>query len=214
MKRRLALMTAGLFLTPLVQANAHPHIFAEARLEIVADDSGMLSELRNVWRFDEFFSSSVLLDFDHNSNLKLDPAELKEIGDTIRDSLGDYDYFTFISKNGAPAPVAQPEVFNADFKDNQLLVFFVAKPKEPLKVEGSLSIGVYDPTLYIAIDFTTDDEIHTIGPALVACQRQVVRPDPDEVIAQNQASLTEAFFNDPNGNQMGQLFATRVEFKC
>ncbi|QLF68169.1 DUF1007 family protein [Peteryoungia desertarenae] len=214
MKRRLALMIGGFCLSPLPQANAHPHIFAEARLEIVSDESGMLSELRNVWRFDEFFSSSVLLDFDHNSNLILDPGELKEIGDTIRESLGDYDYFTFITKNGAAAPVAKPEVFNADFRDNQLLVFFVAKPKEPVKIEGNLSIGVYDPTLYTAIDFTTDDEIQSIGSALSACTRQVVRPDPDEVIAQNQANLTEAFFNDPNGNLMGQLFATRVEFKC
>lgn len=214
MRKRLALMTAGLFLAPTLEASAHPHIFAEARLEIVSDDAGMLTELRNVWRFDDIFSSSVLLDFDHNSNLVLDPAELREIADTIRESLGDYDYFTFITKNGAPAPVAKPEVFNVDFKDNQLLVFFVAKPSAPLKIEGNMSVGVYDPTLYTAIDFVRDEDMEVVGSGFAACTKSVIRPDADEIIAQNQASLTEAFFNDPAGTLMGKLFATRVEFTC
>ena len=103
------------FATP---ALSHPHIFAEARVEIVATDDGMLKELRNVWRFDDIFSSSVLMDFDKNSDLKLDHGELSEIADTIRDSLGDYGYFTFITKDGASSEVAKPEIFNVDFKDN------------------------------------------------------------------------------------------------
>jgi len=41
-----------------------------------------------------------------------------------------------------------------------------------------------------------------------------VRPDPDEIIAQNQSSLTDAFFNDPTGTDMTKLFATRLELQC
>jgi ABC-type uncharacterized transport system substrate-binding protein len=180
---------------------SHPHIFAEARLEIVAADDGTVKELRNVWRFDDVFSSSVLMDFDKNSDLKLDHSELQEIAHTIRESLGDYSYFTFITKDGATSEVAKPEVFNVDFKENQLLVFFVAKPKTPLKIGGRMNFGVYDPTV-------------VEGKGFAACKHTVVRPDPDQVIAQNQSNLTEAFFNDPAGTDMGKLFATRVELTC
>ncbi|THV15242.1 DUF1007 family protein [Rhizobium rhizophilum] len=195
-------------------ALSHPHIFAEARVEIVATDDGMLKELRNVWRFDDIFSSSVLMDFDKNSDLKLDHGELSEIANTIRDSLGDYSYFTFITKDGASSDVAKPEIFNVDFKDNQLLVFFVAKPKTPMKIGGRMTIGVYDPTLYTAIDFAKDEDLVVEGKPFEACTHKVVRPDPDQVIAQNQSNLTEAFFNDPAGTDMGKLFATRLEVTC
>lgn len=212
MKRRLALMTA-LLGVPL-PALAHPHIFAEARLEVISDDKGTISELRNVWRFDDIFSSSVLMDFDKNGDLELDHGELNEIADTIRTSIADYGFFTSISSNGQPVTVAMPEVFHVDFRDHQLLVFFVAKPEKTLPLKGKVTIGVYDPTMYTAIDFAKDEDMATDGDGFKACKRAVIRPDPDEVLAQNQASLTEAFFNDPAGTDMSKLSATRLELTC
>jgi ABC-type uncharacterized transport system substrate-binding protein len=214
MRRSLGYWAVGAVLAFATPALSHPHIFAEARVEIVAADDGTLKELRNVWRFDDIFSSSVLMDFDKNSDLKLDHSELSEIANTIRDSLGDYSYFTFITQDGASSEVAKPDVFNVDFKDNQLLVFFVAKPKTPVKISGHISIGIYDPTLYTAIDFAKDEDMMVEGKAFENCTHKVVRPDPDQVIAQNQSNLTEAFFNDPAGTDMGKLFATRMEVTC
>ena len=214
MRKSLGYCAAGVVMAFASPALSHPHIFAEARVEIVSTDDGMLKELRNVWRFDDIFSSSVLMDFDKNSDLKLDHGELSEIANTIRDSLGDYSYFTFISKDGASSEIAKPEIFNVDFKDNQLLVFFVAKPKTPLKIGGRMTFGVYDPTLYTAIDFAKDEDMVVEGKPFEACTHKVVRPDPDQVIAQNQSNLTEAFFNDPAGTDMGKLFATRLEVTC
>ncbi|MBC2772196.1 DUF1007 family protein [Rhizobium sp. AQ_MP] len=214
MLKRLGYWAAAAVVASATPALSHPHIFAEARVEIVAGDDGMLKELRNVWRFDDIFSSSVLMDFDKNTDLKLDHAELNEIANTIRDSLGDYGYFTFITKDGATSEIARPDVFNVDFKDNQLLVFFVAKPKTPVAVGGRMTFGVYDPTLYTAIDFARDEDMVVEGKAFAACSQKVVRPDPDEVISQNQLNLTEAFFSDPTGNDMGKLFATRMEVTC
>ncbi len=213
MGKRLAILAIALSLSPF-PAFAHPHIFAEARLEVVAGADGSVAELRNVWRFDDVFSSSVLMDFDTNSDLKLDHSELHEIAETIRTSLADYGYFTFITSDGAPISVAKPETFNVDFKDQQLLVFFVVKPEKKVPIKGKLSFGVHDPTLYTAIDFSKDDDIVIEGDGFRQCKHKVVRPDPDEVIAQNQSTLTEAFFNDPAGTDMGKLFATRLEVTC
>ena len=69
-------LVATLSLLP-VPAFAHPHIFIDAKFQVVAAPDGSISELRNVWSFDEVFSSSVLMDFDKGDNQTLTPTELK-----------------------------------------------------------------------------------------------------------------------------------------
>ncbi|OBZ95257.1 ABC transporter substrate-binding protein [Pararhizobium polonicum] len=213
MKPSSLILTAAAVLAPSV-ALAHPHIFAEARLEIVADATNHITELRNVWRFDELFSASVVMDFDKNSNAQLDPDELEEVGKTVLDSLAEYNYYTTIIQNGKTIKVNKPDAITADYKDGQLLLMFAVKPAEPMPLKGNLSFGVYDPTMYTAMDFPTDGDLVPVGAQLNACEHKVVRPDPDEVLAQNQATLTDAFFNDPTGTDMSKMFATRIEFKC
>ncbi|MNL70621.1 hypothetical protein D3C87_1956520 [compost metagenome] len=68
--------------------------------------------------------------------------------------------------------------------------------------------------MYTAIDFPTDKDLVAEGPAFAKCQHKVIRPDPDEVLSQNSASLTDAFFNDPTGTDMSKMFATRLELTC
>lgn len=193
-------------------ASAHPHVFVDARLEVVADDNGYVKQLQNVWRFDEFFSSSVILDYDTNMDNKLTGDELTDIGDTVRDSLGDYDYYTQITDNGEDVKLKKPDVIHADMQDGQLLLFFAAEPAKPLKLSGHLTFGVYDPTLYTAIDFHSDDDIVTMGDAFNQCKKAILRPDPDEVINENQDALTAAFFSDPT--DMSKLFATKLDIRC
>ncbi|WP_075291223.1 DUF1007 family protein [Pararhizobium arenae] len=213
MNRITVALTLAAMLAPSA-ALAHPHIFAEARLEIVSDEKNEISELRNVWRFDDLFSASVVMDFDKNSNAELDPDELQEIGQTVLDSLQEYNYYTTISDNGKTIGVNKPESIVADYKDGQLLLMFAVKPAQPMPLKGKLSFGVYDPTMYTAIDFPTDGDLAPIGDQINACQHKVIRPDPDEVLAENKASLTDAFFNDPTGTDMSKMFATRIEFTC
>ncbi|NSY17045.1 DUF1007 family protein [Neorhizobium sp. AL 9.2.2] len=218
MRNRLAtILTAAALAAPLAvpaPALAHPHIFAEARLEIVAGADGTVQELRNVWRFDEVFSSSVILDFDKNGDLKLDPHELAELGETIRTSLADYHYFSTVTLDGAQIGIQKPDVFHTTMQDKQLMLIFAVKPEKPVPLKGKLTFGIYDPTMYTAIDFPTDKDLVLKGAAFEKCQHKVVRPDPDDVISQNSASLTDAFFNDPTGTDMTKLFATRMEVTC
>ena len=47
-----------------------------------------------------------------------------------------------------------------------------------------------------------------------SCARAVIRPDPDDAIAQNQSNLTDAFFNDPAGTDLSKIFATKLELTC
>lgn len=213
MKPASLLIAGAAWLLPAA-AMAHPHIFAEARLEVVAGEDGSIAELRNVWRFDEMFSSSVILDFDKNSNMKLDPDELAEVGQTVLESLEEFSYYTTITEDGKDIKVGKPDVIHVDYKDGQLLMFFQLKPAQAMPLKGKMTFGVYDPTMYASMDFPTDENMVLVGDKFAACKHQIVRPDADEVLAQNQDKLTDAFFDDPTGTDMSKLFATRLEITC
>ncbi|VVT27165.1 DUF1007 family protein [Hoeflea sp. EC-HK425] len=203
---------AGLFLaTP---ASAHPHVFAEARLEIDTSADGLVTELRNVWRFDEVFSSSVLLDFDENGDLQLDQAELAEISTMVTASLAEFDYYVSLSVDGRDAGISLPEDIKVDYQDGQLLMFFAVVPAKELRLSGKIAVGVFDPTMYAALDFINDEDMMVTGGSSGQCARNVVRPDPDEIIAQNQALLTEAFFETTQSGDLSKLLATRLELTC
>lgn len=195
-------------------AGAHPHVFAEARLEVVlSPDHQSVKALRHLWRFDELFSSTVMMQFDKNADLKLDDAELKDVADTIFSSLAEYDYFQLVTVDGKDVHMNAPSQLMVNFDHDQLIVLFESEPATPIKLAGTINFGVYDPTFYTAIDFT-DDSNMTVDGLPATCTRQVIRPDPDTAIAQNQKTLTEAFFNDPTGTDMSKIFATKLELTC
>ncbi len=198
---------------PATPAFAHPHVFAEANLEIVVDAAGNVEVLRHVWRFDDLFSSTVLLQFDANADLELDMKELEEVGAVIHESLAEFDYFQVVTVEGRNVEMQAPQSIIADYQDSQLIILFETRPATPLKLAGTAGFGVYDPTFYTAIDFYEDDNL-TVSGLPDGCTRAVVRPDPDEAIAMNQQSLTDAFFDDPASNDLSKLFATRLELTC
>lgn len=212
--RRAAYLAALGVATALPQpASAHPHVFAEASLEVVVDADGAVTALRHVWRFDDLFSATVMFEFDANRDLQLDNAELETVSQVIHESLAEFDYFQFVTLDGRDIPMNPPERMMANFQDQQLVIAFESRPVEPLKLDGSADFGVYDPTFYTAIDFYEDENLQVSGLP-ERCEQAVVRPDPDEALAQNQQSLTDAFFNDPGGVDMSKIFATRLELNC
>ena len=215
LKTRSAIVAAAsaVVLVSTGPASVHPHVFAEARLDVIVNPDQTVKSLRHLWRFDDLFSSTVLMEFDKNSDLKLDDAELQDVSNTVFASLAEYNYFQLVTKDGADVAMAPPPGLMATFENSQLIILFESTPKGPLKLAGKVDFGVYDPTFYTAIDFTDDAHI-SVDPLPSDCQRTVIRPDPDTAISQNQKTLTDAFFNDPTGTDMSKIFATRLELNC
>jgi ABC-type uncharacterized transport system substrate-binding protein len=194
-------------------ALVHPHVLAEARLDVTVAADNTVRSLKHLWRFDDLFSSTVLVEFDKNQDLELDQAELQTLAGVIAGSLAEFDYFQLVTADGKDVKMRPPGALVADFQDNQLMILFESAPEQSLKLAGKISFGVYDPTFYTAIDFIEDENMAVQGMPPV-CTRAVIRPDPDEAIAQNQATLTEEFFNQPGGNDLSRIFATRLELTC
>lgn len=215
MQARTATILLGMttLLASTAPASVHPHVFAEARLDVVVNPDKTVKSLRHLWRFDDLFSSTVLVEFDENADLKLDDAELQEVSQTVYDSLADFNYFQLVTADGKDVGMKPPPRLMANYENDQLIIMFESEPKEPLALKGKIDFGIYDPTFYTAIDFTEDENM-AVTDLPASCTRAVIRPDPDAAIAQNQASLTEAFFNDPSGTDLSKIFATRLELTC
>ena len=209
----LAVAVAVTVIAGYAPARAHPHVFAEARLDVILNSDQTVRSLRHVWRFDDLFSSSLLLDFDSDSDLELNDKELKEVSNTIFNSLAEYKYFQLVTADGKDVLMKPPPKLTATFENEQLVVLFESEPKNLLKLDGKIDFGVYDPTFYVAIDFLDDKDL-VITELPSRCARSVIRPDADQAIADNQATLTDAFFNDPTGTDISKIFATRLEIDC
>ena len=194
-------------------AQVHPHVFAEARLDVMVTPDRTVKSLRHLWRFDDVFSSTVLMEFDANADLKLDDAELLEVSKTVFESLAEYDYFQLVTADGKDVAMTPPPQLVVNYENDQLIILFESEPKTPLKLAGKVDFGVYDPSFFTAIEFVEDDQM-AVADLPSGCQRSVIRPDPDEIIAQNSSNLTDAFFADPAGTDMSKIFATRLELSC
>ncbi|MCJ9668831.1 MULTISPECIES: DUF1007 family protein [unclassified Neorhizobium] len=195
-------------------AEAHPHIFVDAKFEAVAGADGSLAEVRDTWRFDEVFSSSVLLDYDKNRNNTLDPAEVAAVAKTVQESLDRYNYYTNVTINGKSLALAKPDALHGTYENGYLTLSFSQKPVQKTPLKGLIVFGVFDPTLYTALDFSDDAALKTSGNSFGHCARKVVRPDSKEILAENQAMLTTMFFSDPMGSDYSQIVATRLEVRC
>jgi ABC-type uncharacterized transport system substrate-binding protein len=213
LKRLLIFLLASAAVVVPTAARVHPHVFAIATMNLVIGPAGTVEKLQHRWIFDDAFSSTVLVEFDTNQDLKLDAGELKEVQNTIVDSIGEYNYFQKIRDNGADVKMARPPNLTASMDDQTLVIAFDSAPEKPLPLRGQTVFGIYDPTFYTAIDFESDADLKTAGlPS--GCTAKVVRPDPEAAMAENKANLTDFFYSTTDQTNMDQLVATRLEVTC
>ena len=194
-------------------ALAHPHVFAQARMELKSTPDGHIGELRHVWRFDELFTSTVILEFDADKDGALGDAELDEVANIVAGSIAEFNYFQNVEVNGKDIGFKKVEEMTVGVEDGQLILLFATMPIEPVKLMDEPKIGIFDPTFYTAIEFYSESDMVLID-APEGCAHKMIVPDPDEAIAQNAQSLTEAFYDTASENDMNKILATRMEVSC
>lgn len=208
---------AAALLAACLPAAAHPHVFADSRMEIVGTADGMLSSVRNIWRFDELFSSSVVVDFDKNGNGTLDDDEVQAVAETVRQSIAEWEFYTFVSIGNRDLKLTPPAEIRGLFEKGQLLLFFEMKPAEPVDLKAApVTFSVYDESYFVAFDFADESAFHLLDlPG--TCTKAFTRPDPDEDASEwmNSVSMLKPGQAIPeDGVNFSQLLATRVDVSC
>lgn len=164
-------------------AIAHPHVFVEAKTEIVFGPDGRAEAIRQAWRFDKFFSSYAILGYDTDSNGLLTAEELSDLAKVNAESLAEFDYFTFVYKGDRKVAVKDISGYWLSYDPDmqQLTFYFVLNFVEPVTIdEAPLTIDVFDPEYFVAMEMTPTEPFALIGapPQCTVAREAPAKLDP------------------------------------
>lgn len=180
-----ALLFAAVLLSAGVAAprtcQAHPHIWITAIVSFVFADGNLIA-LRQAWVFDDFFSSSLIADFDKNKDGAFDAAEQRELATHAFAALRDYHFFSRLRQGGLDLAFKDPENFSATQVKGLVYYGFTLPLAEPLDpTQGSVTAGIYDETFFVDVEFDEIDPVRFDGIPSGAC-KYAIREDPADAI--------------------------------
>lgn len=169
-----ALLTAG-------AANAHPHMWIDARAQIDVDAEQRITAVRQVWRFDEMFGAYATQGLKKGKDGSLPAATLQGMAQDWMKALGEpiSHYFTRVTVNGKSAVFAVPRDARVDWnpKTTRLTLSFTLPLAEPVAPgAGGAQVDIYDPTYFVAYAFDEKGAVSLGGPQGAACTADYRKP--------------------------------------
>lgn len=117
------------------KADAHPHIWVDYWVKVVADKEG-ITKLRFTWRFDKMFSQLVM---DDKKFIAIGAQEIKILHDQAFINLENYHYYIYAKYDGVPYEPKKIEDFTARLHGKQIeYEFTVPLPRAAQVVEVNL----------------------------------------------------------------------------
>ncbi len=161
--------------------DAHPHVWVTTMISFVFQD-GKLVALRQAWAFDDFFSASLIAEFDNNKDGKFDAAEQGALATKAFAALREYDYFSRVRQGGQLATIKNAENFSASLTNGLVFYGFTLPLGAPLDpATGPITAGVYDESFFVDIALDENDPVKFDGVPSGAC-KYAVREDPADAI--------------------------------
>lgn len=158
-------------------AAAHPHVFVDAKAEIIFDSQGRMTAVRNIWRFDPAFSAFASQGLDKNHDGKLSHAELAPLAKTNVESLNYYGFFTRLSVGGRQLKFKFPRQYFLRAHDHQLTLYYELPLATPAPVGPKTVLEVFDPEYFVAFTFVKKDPI-VLEHAPASCHAEYHPPHP------------------------------------
>ncbi|OZB19474.1 MAG: polyphosphate kinase [Rhodobacterales bacterium 34-62-10] len=204
---RLILAAFGMLLAAPV-AQAHPHVFVETGLKLVADDAGRLVGVEVSWTYDDFYSLLLLEDLglDPDGDGTLSEEELAKLDgfdlQWIEGYLGDL----YVTAGGDPVVLGSPEGRGTEVVAGRIVSRHY---RSFAPQDGALIVKAYDPTFYTAYDLEGGVDVPD-GCALVIQPADLDRAYTmvEEALYKNPAMPDDEF------PEVGEAFADTVEVTC
>lgn len=198
-------------------ALAHPHIWIDARVEVILDDRDRAVALRIDWTYDDFYSLSLMADrgLDPELDGVLTPAE--------QDALTGFDMNwdpgfpgdTYALLGDAELALSRPEEPGATWDGVRLTSSHLRRFDAPVEIgAGPLLVQVYDPGFYTAYAIAFDPVL-TGGSG--ACTAEVWVPDRDAADEALLAALAEFSADEDIEAEypaIGKEYAEEVRVSC
>lgn len=176
--QRVAMLALALLAAAAGAARAHPHVFIDSSNDVLFDDGGRIAALRISWTFDQFYSVWAIEGLDTDGDGKYSRDELAGLARENVTNLEEYDYFTKIRVNDAPATYGEVTEYYSELTDNQLSLHMtlpLATPVDP-RIER-VAFSSYDPTFYIAMILAETNPVTFDGAAPPGCGFTIREPE-------------------------------------
>lgn len=199
MSLRVVLAIVAGLLSFAGNAAAHPHVWVDVRTQLLFDDAGSLTGFRHDWTFDEGYSAFAVSGLDTDADGALTRAELEPLAKVNMESLGEFDFFTFLTADGRKIELSDPVDYYVDYENGHAVLHFTLPVKAPLDVhKGDISFAVYDPTFFVDFTLGKDAPVTLGAKAPPPCKVETPQPvaAADKVAGLSQFS--EADFNNPD----------------
>ena len=213
---RRAAAAALALLASIGTAAAHPHVYVDARTQIVFDAEGRVAAIRQIWRFDDAFSAFASQGLDANGDGILSVEELQSLAKVNVDSLKDYEYFTTPRAAGRRVGVKIPTEYRLQSADGYLTLFYtlpMMQPQAPGK--DGLTVDVFDPGYFVDFQMVDKDPVVLEG-APASCTAELKRKGaPDEATAAILGQIPASERELPASlKAMTSGLANRITVKC
>ena len=181
--RRLARTSRKIFIASVfvagtsVVAAAHPHIFVNARAQILFDPEGRVTDIRHVWQFDRAFSAFATMGLGKNGDGKPNTAELAPLAKVNVTSLSSYGFFTWLRIGNQPIKLKFPDQYFLRDDDGLLTLYFELPLAKPTLPGTEMTLEVFDPQYFVAFTFAKKEPIVLSG-APADCKAQYHPPRP------------------------------------
>jgi ABC-type uncharacterized transport system substrate-binding protein len=112
-------------------ALAHPHVFVDAKAEVVFSTPGTITAIRNIWQFDRAFSEYAIQGLDANDDGQLSDAELKPLAKVNVEALSEFEFFNFLILGDRKFEFVPPTEYWLEFRGGRLTLFYTLPLKQP-----------------------------------------------------------------------------------
>lgn len=135
-------------------AEAHPHIFVEAQVEVVMDGSGAMTGVRLIWDYDDFFGFLLTTDLgiDPEGDLILTPEEAELLEAQVLAWPEDFAGDLSVAQYGQVLALGPREQATAELRNGRVRETHFRPLVVPADAATPISIQVYDPFYYVAYE--------------------------------------------------------------
>ena len=201
----------------LAPARAHPHVWIEARSDVVFDDQGRIVAINHEWTMDEMYSATAVDGLDGDGDGAYSPGELAALTKENIELLKEYSYFTHFMVDGKQAAFGDAVEAGQVWNNKRLKLHFQLPLEEPISpIARQVFYRVYDPEFFIAIEFSGADAIAVLGGKPASCQVGLQTPASDQQTEQTRSMLaTKGVEWQPSAEEeFGAMFAQPITVRC
>lgn len=211
---RLLIKTLIVTALSIGSLNAHPHNWVDLKSSFVLDDQGNLVQIKQRWQFDTFYSLITLADIVNQYGSE--EMGLPLMAEVMVQNLSGFHYFSSLTMDDSKLSIGTPQQYTLTkkSKDDQvaLELEMVFNLTSPVTLKGhSIQWQVFDPTYYVAMNHSTENEIEIDGQTNTVCTKELKIPKPSEDLIKYAQSLDKDM---KASDGLGAKFAERTIIQC